>query len=137
MGVGVRGLPIFANRENITKYHAKNSVKNGKFHAKFTLLGRGASETVVVVVILRDLNPRPILSGAGTVGKRCGLRASPCEGANPSPILDKKCAPMGPKFLSSIRFGLGSGGRLVVHFQTPSLYWIDFCLRFTIGTEKP
>ena len=36
-------------------------------------------------------------------------------------------APMGPEYLSST--GLGFGERLLWHFQTPILYWINFSLR--------
>ena len=52
---------------------------------------------------------------------------------NPSPTLDKNFASMGPGILSSI--GLGSGGRLLRHFQAPTLHWIHFSLR-KIGSPK-
>ena len=39
----------------------------------------------------------------------------------------KKLALMGPEIPSST--GLGSGGRLLCHFQTPDLYWISVGLR--------
>ena len=52
---------------------------------------------------------------------------SPYEGAKLQPVLDKNRAPMGPEILSVL--GLGSGGRLLRHFQTPALYWINFSLR--------
>ena len=42
---------------------------------------------------------------------------------NPSPVLDKNHAPMGPESYPVL--GLGSGGRLVGNFQTPVLYWIS------------
>ena len=55
------------------------------------------------------------LSSAGT-GKNCVLSM---RVPNPSPVLDNECAPMGPEISR-----LGSGGRLLKHFQTPILYWI-------------
>ena len=33
--------------------------------------------------------------------------------------------------------GLGSGGRLLRHFQTPTLHWIKFSLRFLERTPTP
>ena len=44
-----------------------------------------------------------------------------------SPVLDKNPASMGPEILSST--GAGVWGRLLRHFQTPVLYWINFSLR--------
>ena len=65
------------------------------------------------------------LSSAGG-GRNCVLSM---RVPNPSPVLDKNCAPMGPEILSST--GAGSGERLLRHFQTPALYWINFSLRPT------
>ena len=53
---------------------------------------------------------------------------------NPSPVLDKNRTPWVQKFYPVL--GLGSGGRLLMHFQTPILYWINFSLRFTSQIEK-
>ena len=47
---------------------------------------------------------------------------------DPSPALDKNCAPMGPEILYPA-LGLGSGERLLWHFQTPVLNLINFSLR--------
>ena len=63
------------------------------------------------------------LSSAGA-GGNC---ARPMRLPDPSPVLDKNRAPMGPEILSST--GAGSGERLLWHFQTPVLYWINFSLR--------
>ena len=60
------------------------------------------------------------LSSAG-VGKSCVL---PMRVPNPSPTLDKILASMGPGFYPVL--GLGSGGRALRHFQTPTLCWIHF-----------
>ena len=50
--------------------------------------------------------------------------------------MDKNRAPMGPEILSST--WLGSGERLLWHFQTPVLYWINFSLRdFCISGHLP
>ena len=43
---------------------------------------------------------------------------------DPSPVLDKNRAPMGPEILSST--GAGVWRKAPMHFQTPVLYWIDF-----------
>ena len=53
---------------------------------------------------------------------------------NPSPTLDKNLASMGLGILSSV--GLGSGGRLLRHFQTPTLHWIHVCLRQVTVTQR-
>ena len=55
------------------------------------------------------------------VEKNCVL---PMRLPNPNPTLDKNLASMGPGILFSI--GSGSGGRLLRHFQTPTLHWIHF-----------
>ena len=44
-----------------------------------------------------------------------------------SSALDKNRAAMGPE--SCLGLGLGSGERLLWHFQTPVLYWINSSLR--------
>ena len=64
-----------------------------------------------------------LLSSAGAGGS-C---ARPMRLPDPSPVLDKNSAPMAPGILSVL--GLGSGERLLWHFQTPVLYWINFSLR--------
>ena len=68
---------------------------------------------------------RPILSSAGA-GRNC---ARPMRLPDPSPVLDKNRASMGPEFYPVL--GLGSGERLLWHFQTAILYWINFSLRMT------
>ena len=50
----------------------------------------------------------------------------PMRVSNPSPVLDKNSAPLGAELHPEL--GLGSGGRLLRHFQTPVLYWINFSL---------
>ena len=67
---------------------------------------------------------RPIFSSAGT-GKNCALSLSLYEVV--SPVLDKIVQPWVQKFYPVM--GLGSGGRLLGHFQTPVLYWMHFGLR--------
>ena len=52
---------------------------------------------------------------------------SPYAGANPSPIVDKSSAPMGPGILSSV--GAGVLRRLLGHLKTPTMYWIHCSLR--------
>ena len=71
---------------------------------KWTNIGRGKWET-------------DFLSSAGAGGE-C---VRPMSLPDPSPVLDKNRAPMGPEILSS-----GAGKRLLWHFQTPVLYWINF-----------
>ena len=44
-----------------------------------------------------------------------------------SPVLDKNRAPWVQKCYPVV--GLGSGERLLWHFQTPALYWVNFSLR--------
>ena len=58
---------------------------------------------------------------------------------NCSPVLDKSLAPMGPEFLSSTAtvLGLGSGGMLLAHCQTPVRYWISFSLRLVQAQDLP
>ena len=51
----------------------------------------------------------------------------PIRMPNPSPTLEKNLASMGPGILSVL--GLGSGGSLLKHFQTPTLHWRHFSLR--------
>ena len=46
---------------------------------------------------------------------------------NPSPVLDRNRAPMGPEILSSA--GAGVWGKFHLAFQTPVLYWINISLR--------
>ena len=41
-----------ANRKISPKFHVENGVKNGKFHANFTLLGRSAEKILVSVKFL-------------------------------------------------------------------------------------
>ena len=67
------------------------------------------------------------LSSTGT-GKNCALSM---RLSNPSPVLDKNRAPMVQEFYTGL--GLGSGGRLLRHFQTPVLYWINFSLRLSVS----
>ena len=64
------------------------------------------------------------LSSAGAGGK-CVLSM---RVPNPSPALDKNCAPPWVQKFYPV-LGLGSGERLLWHFQTPVLYWINFNLR--------
>ena len=66
------------------------------------------------------------LSSAGT-GGNC---ARPTRLPDPNPVLDKNHAPMGPEFYPVLE--LGSGERLLWHFQTPVLHWIHFSLRFLL-----
>ena len=81
----------------------------------------------------RITNSRPImgdrfLSSAGA-GGNC---ARPMRLPDPSPVLDKNRAPMGPGILSST--GAGVWRRLLWHFRTPVLYWMNFSLRnYNIG----
>ena len=49
---------------------------------------------------------------------------------DPSPVLAKNRAPMGPEIYPVL--GLGSGERLLSHFHTPVLYWKNFSLRFLL-----
>ena len=69
------------------------------------------------------------LSSAGA-GGNC---ARPMRLPDPSPVLDKNRAPMGPEILSSV--GAGVWWRLLWHCKTPVLYWINFSLRLQI--QKP
>ena len=55
----------------------------------------------------------------------------PTRTPDPSAVLDKNHAPMGPKHLSNTGAG-GSLGMLLRHFHTPVLYWINFCLRLKV-----
>ena len=64
------------------------------------------------------------LSSAGAGGS-C---ARPMRLPDPSPVLDKIMHPWVQKFYPVL--GLGSGEKLLWHFQTPVLYWINFGLRF-------
>ena len=55
-------------------------------------------------------------------------------------LQDKDCAPMGPEFYP-VLLGLGFGGRLVRHFQTPVLYWInrkraEYCFESTVSEKR-
>ena len=54
---------------------------------------------------------------------------------NPSPILDKSCAPMGPEILSST--GAGVWRMALEGFQTPVPYWINFSLRSHCFVRMP
>ena len=68
-----------------------------------------------------------ILSSAGT-GKNCALSM---RFPDRSPVLDKnRVQPWVQKFYPVL--GLGPGERLLWHFQTPVLYWINFSLRHQI-----
>ena len=52
---------LASESENFTKYHAQNGLRNGKFHANFNLLGRGAEKItskkneVICMLVLQDL----------------------------------------------------------------------------------
>ena len=71
------------------------------------------------------------LSSAGA-GGNC---ARPMRLPDPSPVVGKNRAPMGPQIYPVL--GLGSGERLLWHMQTPVLYWINFSLRDkAIGDHK-
>ena len=58
-----------------------------------------------------------------------GNCARPMRLPDPSPVLDKIVHPWVQKFYPVL--GLESGERLLWHFQTPVLYWINFSLRFS------
>ena len=47
---------------------------------------------------------------------------------NPSPVLDRNRAPMGPEILSSTGAGVWRKAPMAF-IQTPVLYWINFSLR--------
>ena len=59
---------------------------------------------------------------------------SPCDGVKPQ-LYHKNPAPMA-RWLGEFYpvLGLGSGGRLLLHFLPPVLYWMHFCLRTTVDT---
>ena len=64
------------------------------------------------------------LSSAGA-GENC---VRPMRLPDPSPVLDKNCAHMGPEILSSTKAGVWR--RAPMAFSAPFLYWINFSLRF-------
>ena len=64
-------------------------------------------------------------SSSAGAGRNCALSMGV---PNPSPVLDKNCAPMGPEILSSTGAGVWSRASKKI-FETPVLYWINFSLR--------
>ena len=89
-------------------------------HAGLTKIFANARSPWFLVLYVGDR----FLSSAGA-GGNC---ARPMRLPDPSPVLDKNRAPMSPEILSGTGW-LGSGEKLLCHFQTPVLYWINFSLR--------
>ena len=84
-----------------------------------------ALAALAVHLIFKSLCMRDrFLSSAGT-GENCTL---PMRFPDPSPVGDKTIVHPWVQKLYPV-LGAGSGERLLRHFQTPVLYWINFCLR--------
>ena len=63
--------------------------------------------------------------------RHCAL---PVRLPDPSAVLDKNRALMGPEFVSSTETGVWR--KALAHFQTPILHWINFNLRISADSVE-